>query len=113
MKLMNKQRITNEDTEPGSHVVRRRFLGVVGGGGLATAATVFGFASPASARTIPYGCCHLCCRPIGKTLSQCESGFHYVWRCTERGGATCTCCEHQSPCSDGCSRIHYSVYRCR
>ena len=49
MNLRNKQRVIDEDAEPRSHVARRRFLGVVGGGGLATACTVFGFASPAYA----------------------------------------------------------------
>jgi hypothetical protein len=111
MKLMKTQPIPDEDTEPRSRVARRRFLGVVGGGGLATAATVFGFASPASA-TVAYGCCNLCCNPKGKTLAQCETGFHYVWQCTESTGGTCTCCEHQSPCSNGCHGAHYSVYTC-
>jgi len=93
-------------------VARRRFLGGVGAGGLATAATVFGFASPASAHTIPYGCCHLCCPNSGHTLAACESGFHYVWQCSESGGRTCHCCEHKSPCTYGCSSIHYSVGVC-
>jgi len=110
MKLMNKQRIPDEDAEPGSHVARRRFLGVVGGGGLATAATVFGFATPASA-TVKYGCCHLCCSP-SHTVAQCESGFHYVWQCSESLLVTCQCCEHQSPCRNGCNSTHYSSYSC-
>lgn len=93
-------------------VSRRRVLGGMGAGGLATAATVFGFASPASATTVPYGCCHLCCKPSGHTLAQCESGFHYVWTCTESSGTRCTCCEHRSPCHNGCNSTHYSGGRC-
>jgi len=113
MKLMKTQRIPDEDAEPGSHVVRRRFLGVVGGGGLATAATVFGFASPASAAiTIPEACCTLCCKPSW-TLALCETGFHYVWQCAKTGGGTCQCCEHGSPCHNGChGQLHFSQYRC-
>ena len=112
MKLMNKQRIPGEDAEPRSHVARRRFLGVVGGGGLATATTVFGFASPASAATLPYACCHLCCPPTWN-LATCESGFHYVWQCAKTGGGTCQCCEHGSPCHNGChGQLHFSQYRC-
>ena len=114
MKLMKTQRIPDEDAEPGSHVARRRFLGVVGGGGLATAATVFGFAPAASASvTVKYACCTLCCKPTtGHTLAQCENGFHYVWQCSESLLVTCQCCEHQSPCHNGCNYSHYSVYQC-
>ena len=114
MKLMNKQRIMDEDAEPRSHVARRRFLGVVGGGGLATACTVFGFASPASAATIPVRCCHLCCKPTW-TLAFCESLSHYVWQCTNPDGTTCQCCEHGAPClrQNGCvGKLHFSSYRC-
>lgn len=110
MKLTKTPRIADEDTEPRPHVARRRFIGVVGGGGLTTAAMVFGFAPPASARTVPYGCCHLCCRPRN-TVAACENGFHYVWRCSGNG-KTCTCCEHKSPCTYGCSSVHYSSVRC-
>ncbi len=103
-----------EDSPGGKRGLSRRgLLGGIGAGGLATAATVFGFTTPASA-TIQYGCCHLCCRPNGHTLSQCETGpaYFYVWSCTESNGTTCKCCEHHSPCRYGCNSTHYSVYRC-
>jgi len=94
-------------------VARRRFLGGVGAGGLATAATVFGFASPASAHTIPVKCCHLCCQPT-QTLKLCETGGHYVWQCTNPDNTTCQCCEHGAPClkQNGCNTLHFSSYSC-
>lgn len=110
--VMKAQRIPDEAAEGMSRVSRRRLLGGIGAGGLATAATVFGFASPASATTVPYGCCHLCCKPSAHTLAQCESGFHYVWTCAESNGTQCTCCEHKSPCHNGCNGSHYSVGTC-
>jgi len=112
MKLMKAERISDDGAGGIPRAGRRRFLGGIGAGGLATAATVFGFGSSASASTVPYGCCHLCCRNSGHTLVQCESGFHYVWTCTEGNGTHCTCCEHQSPCHDGCGGTHYSVGKC-
>jgi len=93
---------------------RRRILQGIGAGGLASAATVFGFASPASARGI-FACCRLCCTPnSGHTLAQCETGSYYVWTCTDSAGGTCYCCEHNSPCHYGCGGRHatYSVYSC-
>lgn len=111
MKRMKTQRIPDEGTGERSHVGRRRFLGGVGAGGLATAATVFGFAPPASA-TVKYACCNLCCTPnTGHTLAQCESGTYYVWTCYYNSNK-CYCCEHRHPCSNGCNYNHYSVYRC-
>lgn len=91
---------------------RRRFLAGVGAGGLATAGTVFGFASPASA-LVKAGCCTLCCKP-SHSLSTCESGSHYVWECTESSGFLyCNCCEHGSPCTKGCNSSNYSSYQCQ
>jgi hypothetical protein len=107
------QGIPDQDAERNLRVSRRRLLGGIGAGSLATAATVFGFASSASAATVPYGCCHLCCRPTGKTLTQCQTGFHYVWTCAESTGATCQCCEHESPCRNKlCNSTHFSVGVC-
>lgn len=115
MKLTNKQPITDDDAEPRSHVVRRRFLGVVGGGGLATACTVFGFASPAYAvGPVSFKCCTLCCKPTW-TLAYCESVSHYVWQCTNSDGTTCECCEHGAPClkANGCvGKAHFSSAKC-
>ena len=101
-----------EDSPSGERKLSRRgLLGGIGAGGLATAATVFGFASPASA-TVKYACCNLCCKPnTGHTLAQCESGTYYVWTCSYKGH-TCHCCEHRHPCKYGCSYYHYSVYKC-
>lgn len=114
MKVMKAQRIPDEGAKGIPRVGRRRFLGGIGAGGLATAATVFGFASPASATTVPYGCCHLCCKPSGHTLAQCETGpaYFYVWACRESNGTTCKCCEHHSPCYHGCNSTSFSVGKC-
>lgn len=93
-------------------VHRRRFLMGVGAGGLATAATVFGFASPAFAKGV-YQCCRLCCQPgATHTVSDCEHGSYYVWTCTNRQGMTCYCCEHNDPCYYGCGPTHWSAYDC-
>lgn len=114
MKVMKAQRIPGEDAEGIPRIGRRRLLGGIGACGLATAATVFGFASPASATTVKYGCCHLCCRPSGHTLAQCETGpaYFYVWTCAESNGRTCKCCEHHSPCYHGCNSTSFSVPSC-
>jgi hypothetical protein len=113
MKAMKAQHIPDEDAGGIPRIGRRRILGGIGAGGLAAAATVFGFASPASAATI-YGCCHLTCKPTGHTLKQCEAGtqYFYVWSCTESSGKTCHCCEYNSPGPHGCSSNRWSVGKC-
>jgi hypothetical protein len=113
MKVMKARRIPDEGAEGGSRIGRRRLLGGIGAGGLATAATVFGFASPASAVTY-VGCCHLTCKPSGHTLKQCEAGteYFYVWSCRESNGNTCKCCEYNSPGPHGCSSTRWSVGKC-
>jgi hypothetical protein len=114
MNIRTAERLLAEDAEGTPRVSRRRLLGGIGAGGLATAAAALGFASPASATTVPYGCCHLCCKPSGHTLAQCETGpaYFYVWTCAESSGKTCQCCEHHSPCYHGCSTASFSVGRC-
>ena len=100
-----------KDGETGHRVGRRRFLGGMGAGGLATAAAVFGFTPDASA-LVDEGCCTLFCKPT-HNLSQCETGSHYVWECTESGGFLyCNCCEHGNP-GAGCNSSNYSSYSCQ
>lgn len=90
---------------------RRGFLRGIGAGGLATAATVFGFAPSASA-VVRVGCCTICCSPT-HSLSECETGNYYVWTCTNSTIGTCYCCEHgRNPCNHGCDHNHYSSYTC-
>ena len=99
---------------------RRGFLTALGAGGLTTAGTVFGFATPASA-LVHYQCCRLCCNP-SHSLSQCETGSHYVWECTTSGGYLyCNCCEHGNPCLNcgtrtpcpNCNSSNYSSAQCQ
>lgn len=93
---------------------RRGILAGIGAGGLASAASVFGFATPALAvGKVTRGCCHLCCVPT-RTLTYCESKSHYVWTCSTSTGKTCSCCESGAPClrQNGCTATHFSAYRC-
>ncbi len=109
---MDRKNGLREGGKRGFRLGRRRFLTGVGAGGLATAGTVFGFATPASA-LVAYGCCTLCCK-ASHSLSTCESGAHYVWECTESSGFLyCNCCEHGSPCTNGCNSTHYSSAQCQ
>jgi hypothetical protein len=102
-----------DKSKTGHKLGRRRFLGGVGAGGLATAAAVFGFAPDANA-LVAAGCCGLICSP-SHTLAQCESGAHYVWECTESGGFLyCNCCEHGWPAHPPpCNGTYYSSYSCQ
>lgn len=93
---------------------RRGILAGIGAGGLASAASVFGFASPALAiGKVKRGCCHLCCVP-SRTLAYCESQSHYVWTCSTGNGKTCFCCESGAPClaANGCTATSFSAYSC-
>lgn len=93
---------------------RRGILAGIGAGGLASAASVFGFATPALAvGKVKRGCCTLCCVP-SQTLAYCESQSHYVWTCSTTTGKTCSCCESGAPClrKNGCTTTHFSAYKC-
>ncbi len=106
---------STEDNAPKhSHYGRRRFLAGVGGGGLATAAAVFGFTPSASASSnlTAAGCCDLCCSP-SHNMAQCETGSYYVWSCSQDGGYLyCDCCEHAGACGK-CNSTNYSSYSCQ
>lgn len=108
---MKAQESAEESTGTKRRFGRRVVLKGIGVGGLATAATVFGFAPAASARGI-YGCCRLCCQP-GAThpVSDCIHGSYYIWTCTGTQGS-CQCCEHNNPCYYGCGPMHWSAYSC-
>lgn len=90
---------------------RRRILQGIGAGGLAAAASVFGFAKPAYANS------NRCCDPecpqgFGFSLQQCMTGSYYVWYCRNPIGSTCACCEHNQPGRYGCGTGAYSVVAC-
>lgn len=94
---------------------RRRMLQGIGVGGLAAAASVFGFARPAYANpAYAVGCCNVSCpKGFGISLQQCETGNYYVWTCKMPGGAECYCCEHGQPGKNGCNgTTAYSVVSC-
>lgn len=104
-----------EDTQaPRRHpATRRGFLAGVGGTGLATAAALFGRATPAYA-TVKAGCCDLCFSSSPThTLSQCQTGTHYLWSCAYGGNGSlrCYCCEH-GVTVDTCRGVTYSKYTC-
>lgn len=88
-------------TGPTCHTGRRRFLGGLGGSGLAVAAVIFGRAQGADAAVLALhhvGCCELSYANSGR--SSCYSGNHYVWTCGEVINGTldqCDCCEHYNP----------------
>lgn len=90
---------------------RRGFLAGVGASGLATAATIFGQATPASA-LVNAGCCNLCFSP-SHSVSQCETGTYYVWSCPYGSEFLyCNCCEHGTS-GDNCIGVTYSSYSCQ
>jgi hypothetical protein len=90
---------------------RRAFLGGVGASGLATAATLFGQATPAAA-TVAAGCCNLCFSPT-HSVAQCETGQYYVWSCPYGSQYLyCNCCEHGAS-GDNCNHVTYSSYSCQ
>jgi hypothetical protein len=92
-------------------VARRRILQGIGVGGLAAAASVFGFAKPAYAYV--NRCCNLSCpKGFGFSLQQCMTGNYYVWTCKNNNGSTCSCCEHDQPGRNGCNTTSYSVIAC-
>lgn len=94
----------------GTGVGRRGFLAGIGASGLATAATLFGQATPAYA-TVPAGCCNLCFKP-SHSLSQCETGTYYMWACAYNSDFLfCYCCEHGTSGAN-CSGVTYSSYDC-
>ena len=98
-----------------SRIGRRPFLAGVGATGLAAATAIFGSAVPASA-LVAAGCCRLYCKS-SKDLYLCEMETYYAWTCTVTGTggkpvASCTCCEHGSPGTAGCSSINYSTADC-
>jgi len=75
---------------------RRRFLGVVGASGLATAAAVFSRSSPALAAN--YGCCNLQYPdgPRRVSYATCKTyGERYDWLCwrDSQHKSYCQCCE--------------------
>jgi len=111
---MRAHRKAEEDLSEKRRFGRRRVLAGIGAGGLTTAATVFGFATPALAvGKVIRGCCHLCCKPT-RTVAYCESQSHYVWTCATSTGKTCSCCESGAPClsQNGCTATHFSAYHC-
>jgi hypothetical protein len=90
---------------------RRSFLAGIGASGLATAATIFGQATPASA-IVSAGCCNLCFSP-SHSVAQCETGRYYVWTCSYNSEYLyCDCCEHGTT-ADSCSGVTYSSYSCQ
>lgn len=90
---------------------RRRILQGIGVGGLAAAASVFGFAKPANAYAV--ACCNVeCPHSEGFTLQQCMTGNYYNWYCKSTNGPTCQCCEHNQPGRNGCGTNAYSVVAC-
>lgn len=92
---------------------RRGFLAGVAGVGLATAAAMFGRATPAYA-TVSAGCCNLCFSSSGShTMAACETGRYYVWSCAYGGSnyLFCYCCEHGTT-GDNCNGVTYSKYDC-
>lgn len=96
-------------TKPGP--ARRRILQGIGVGGLAAAASVFGFAKPAYA--YPAQCCNLSCpHSEGFTMKQCMTGNYYVWYCKNPNGTECACCEHDQPGKNGCNKTSYSMLGC-
>ncbi len=80
---------------------RRRILGTIGAGGLATAAAVFGRSAPAFAGN--YGCCNLAFTPGSSRYigwSSCTSYRlcpnclgKYIWYCSKSPSMDCGCCE--------------------
>ncbi|GAA2329617.1 hypothetical protein [Dactylosporangium salmoneum] len=73
---------------------RRRILGMLGAGGLATAAAVFGRSTPALAGN--YNCCNLAFPPPSSkyvSYSTCKTYTNYDWLCTNGAGLYCQCCE--------------------
>jgi hypothetical protein len=90
-------------------LIRRTFLAGLGASGLATAATLFGRATPASAVTA--GCCNLCYNP--GNFNSCDSGTHYLWECAYGGSQYlfCYCCEHGTT-DKTCAGVTFSAYSC-
>jgi hypothetical protein len=104
-----------EPRPPASHaehkrsMLRRGFLGSLGAGSLATAATLFGRATPAEA-LVTAGCCNLCHNP--GNFSTCDTGTHYLWECAyDSDFLFCYCCEHGTT-ADTCSGVTASAYTC-
>lgn len=85
----------NEPTTEGtgkSRVMRRRFLGGIGAGGLAAAGVLFG-RTPAAFAEVHVDCCHLCNNP-SISLSTCRGySKHYIWECEKNSSVYCLCCE--------------------
>ena len=95
------------ETELAPKANRRRFLTLVGAGGLATAGVVFGNASAAHAYC-SRACCMLYVCP-NVTMSHCRSGANYTWTCRYTATRGCSCCEHGGL---GSSFHGHSAYYC-
>lgn len=94
-------------------VVRRRFLGGLGAGGIAAAMTVFG-KTPAYAGAGPWQCCYLACGAPTVSMSTCLNANHYVWSCTTSGGFLwCRCCEIYGTASGCCCGYRASAGQCQ
>jgi hypothetical protein len=93
----------------GSGVRRRRFLRVLGSGGLAAAAAVF--ARPEAAEAACSGsCCNLVYCPPNTSFSSCINyGNHYLWACALSSRTTCRCCEKRRRTGG----FFASAYSCR
>jgi hypothetical protein len=108
---MSTNNVSGAEGRGKERVGRRRFLGGVGAGGLAVAATVFGRATPASAATVPYGCCTLCLTSSSRSLASCQTGSYYTWVCN-RGTQICECCEHYDGNGTNCAHTQWSKGLC-
>lgn len=84
----------NASTFEEARPARRGFLGIVGAGGLASAAAVFGTAAPAQALCKRACCALLKCPNI--SWRNCTRNADYVWNCKWTTTRGCTCCEKRT-----------------
>ena len=90
----------------GKRIVRRGFIGVLGGTGLAAAQALFG--RPPEAAAAGCGCCNLIYCPPTVSMRNCRNAPHYIWGCSMSAYLHCSCCEKRRN-----GRYVASAYNCR